>query len=75
MASDQTDWRPDRRASMAAFHSAPFGDFSTELQDPWPVVERLRIALREAQRYCLGAENTTGHCITSLLEILPDEDD
>ena len=30
---------------------------------------------REAERYCLGAENTTGQCITSLLGILPDEDD
>jgi hypothetical protein len=38
-------------------------------------VERLRMALREAERYCLGAENTTRHCITSLLEILPDDDD
>lgn len=60
---------------MTNFHPAPFQDFSTELRDPWPVVERLRMALREAERYCLGAENTTGHCITSLLEVLPNEDD
>jgi hypothetical protein len=38
-------------------------------------VERLRMALREAERYCLGAENTTSHCIASLLEVLPNEDD
>jgi len=60
---------------MTSFHPAPFQDFSTELRDPWPVVERLRMALREAERHCLGAENTTGQCITSLLEILPDDDD
>lgn len=60
---------------MTDFHPAPFQDFSTELRDPWPVVERLRMALREAERYCLGAENFTGQCITSLLEILPDDDD
>jgi hypothetical protein len=52
---------------MTDFHPAPFDAFSTELRDPWPVVERLRMALREAERYCLGAENTTGHCITDLL--------
>jgi hypothetical protein len=57
------------------FHPAPFNDFSTELRDPWPVVERLRMALREAERYCLGAENITGHCITDLLARLPNEDD
>jgi hypothetical protein len=45
------------------------------LRDPWPVVERLRMALREAERYCLGAENITGHCITDLLARLPNEDD
>lgn len=56
-------------------HPAPFQDFSTELRDPWPVVERLRMALREAERYCLGAENTTGHHITALLDHLPTEDD
>jgi len=60
---------------MTEFHPAPFGDFSTELKDPWPVVERLRMALREAERYCLGAENVTGHCIESLLDRLPTEDD
>lgn len=60
---------------MIDFHPAPFQDFSTELRDPWPVVERLRMALREAQRYCLGSENTTGQCITSLLEVLPNDDD
>jgi hypothetical protein len=66
---------PEPITAMSDFHPAPFDDFSTELRDPWPVVERLRMALREAERYCLGAENTTGHCITSLLEILPNEDD
>ena len=60
---------------MTEFHPAPFGDFSAELQDPWPVVERLRIALREAERYCLGAENITGNCIADLLDRLPVEDD
>jgi len=60
---------------MTDFHTAPFQDFSTELRDPWPVIERLRLTLREAERYCLGSENTTGHCITSLLKILPNEDD
>jgi hypothetical protein len=60
---------------MTEFHPAPFDDFSTELADPWPVVECLRMALREAERYCLGAENTTGNCINSLLQVLPDEDD
>jgi len=60
---------------MAEFHPAPFGDFSTELSDPWPVVERLRMALREAQRYCLGAENTTGNAIDCLLDLLPNDDD
>lgn len=59
---------------MPDFHPAPFDDFSAELHDPWPVVERLRIALCEAQRYCLGAENITGHCIEELLDRLPDED-
>ena len=60
---------------MSDFHPAPFQDFSTELRDPWPVVERLRMALREAERYYLGAENITGQCISSLLEVLPDDDD
>jgi len=60
---------------MAKYHDPPFQDFTTELRDPWPVVEQLRTALREAQRYTLGAENTTGHAIDSLLELLPDEDD
>lgn len=32
-------------------------------------------ALREAERYCLGAENITGHCIRELLDRLPAEDD
>jgi hypothetical protein len=45
---------------MTDYHPAPFNEFSTELRDPWPVVERLRMALREAERYCLGAENITG---------------
>ena len=56
------------------YHPAPFGDFSTELRDPWPVVERLRMALREAERYALGAENITGHMITELFDRLPNED-
>lgn len=60
---------------MPKYHPAPFQDFSTELHDPWPVVDRLRMALIEAQRYCLGAENITGNCIDSLLEVLPDDDD
>jgi hypothetical protein len=60
---------------MTGYHLAPFQDFSTELRDPWPVVERLRMALREAERYCPGAENTTGHHITALLDHLPTEDD
>lgn len=57
------------------YHPAPFQDFITELKDPWPVVERLRMALREAQRYTLGSENLTGNCIDSLLTLLPPEDD
>lgn len=57
------------------FHPAPLQDFSTELRDPWPVVERLRLALAEAERYCLGAENITGHCIADLLDRLPADDD
>ena len=60
---------------MPSYHPEPFQDFSTELRDPWPVVERLRMALREAERYCLGAENITGHCIRELLDRLPTEDD
>lgn len=60
---------------MPNYHPAPFGDFSTELADPWPVVERLRIALVEAQRYTPGAENITGLSIDSLLELLPNDDD
>lgn len=60
---------------MTDFHPAPYNDFSTELRDPWPVVERLRMALREAERYCLGAENITGHCISDLLDRLPTDDD
>ena len=58
-----------------AFHPAPFNEFSTELRDPWPVVERLRMALQEAQRYTLGAENLTGHMIDDLLDRLPSDDD
>jgi hypothetical protein len=50
---------------MTSHHPAPFQDFSTELRDPWSVVERLRMAPREAERYCLGAEN-----ITELLKAL-----
>ena len=57
------------------YHPAPFGDWITELSDPWPVVERLRIALNEARRYTLGAENLTGHLIEDLLDQLPSEDD
>jgi len=60
---------------MTEFHPAPFSDFSAELKDPWPVVERLRMALREAERYCPGAENITGNCISDLLDRLPSEDD
>lgn len=60
---------------MTNFHPAPFNNFSTELSDPWPVVERLRIALVEAQYYTPGAENVTGLAIDSLLELLPNEDD
>ena len=60
---------------MTDFRPAPFQDFSTELHDPWPVVERLRMALREAERYCLGSENVTGNCIADLLDRLPVEDD
>ena len=52
-----------------------FSHFSLELKDPWPVVERLRLALVEAQYYTPGAENTTGLAIDSLLELLPSEDD
>ena len=43
---------------MTKFHPAPFNHFSLELKDPWPVVERLRLALVEAQYYTPGAENT-----------------
>lgn len=57
------------------YHPAPYGDFLTELSDPWPVVERLRMALQEAQRYTLGAENLTGHMIDDLLSHLPNDDD
>jgi hypothetical protein len=57
------------------YHPAPYGDFLAELSDPWPVVERLRMALREAQRYTLGAENPTGHMIDDLLAYLPNDDD
>ena len=60
---------------MTNFHPAPFNHFSLELKDPWPVVERLRLALVEAQYYTPGAENTTGLAIDSLLELLPNEDD
>jgi hypothetical protein len=60
---------------MTDFHPAPFQDFSTELRDPWPVVERLRMVLVEAQYYTPGAENMTGLAIDSLLELLPNEDD
>lgn len=60
---------------MTEFHSAPFNDFSLELKDPWPVVERLRLALVEAQYYTPGAENATGLSIDSLLELLPNDDD
>ena len=60
---------------MTEFHSAPFNHFSLELRDPWPVVERLRLALVEARYYTPGAENTTGLAIDSLLELLPNEDD
>jgi hypothetical protein len=57
------------------YHPAPFGDWITELRDPWPVIERLRLALNEARRYTLGAENLTGHLIEDLLDQLPSEDD
>lgn len=57
------------------FHPAPFAAFSTRLADPWPVVERLRLALVEARYYTPGAENTTGLCIDSLLDLLPNDDD
>jgi hypothetical protein len=60
---------------MTEFHAAPFNDFSLELKDPWPVVERLRLALVEAQYYTPGAENVTGLSIDSLLELLPNDDD
>jgi hypothetical protein len=60
---------------MTHFHPAPFQDFSTELRDPWPCIERLRLALVEAQYYTPGSENTTGLAIDSLLELLPNEDD
>lgn len=60
---------------MTDFHHAPFDHFSLELRDPWPVVERLRLALVEAQYYTPGAENATGLAIDSLLELLPNEDD
>ena len=60
---------------MSNFHPAPFDNFSTELSDPWPVVERLRLALVEAQYYTPGAENVTGLAIDSLLELLPYEND
>ena len=39
---------------MIDFRPAPFQDFSTELRDPWPVVERLRLALREAALRIIG---------------------
>lgn len=57
------------------YHPAPFGDWITEIRDPWPVIERLRLALNEARRYTLGAENPTGHLIEDLLDQLPSEDD
>ena len=57
------------------YHPAPYGDFLAELSDPWPVVERLRMALQEARRYTLGAENLTGHMIDDLLAYLPNDDD
>ena len=57
------------------YHPAPYGDWITELRDPWPVIERLRLALNEARRYTLGAENLTGNLIEDLLDQLPSEDD
>lgn len=60
---------------MTDFHPAPFDDFTTDLSDPWPVIERLRLALVEAQYYTPGAENTTGLAIDSLLELLPNKND
>jgi hypothetical protein len=60
---------------MTTYHPAPFGDFSTEVSDPWPVVERLRLALVEAQYYTPGDTNITGLSIDALLELLPNEDD
>ena len=60
---------------MTDFHPAPFNEFSAELRDPWLVVRKLRMALQEAQRYTLGAENLTGHMIDDLLDRLPSDDD
>ena len=50
---------------------AQLGDFSAELGDPWPVIERLRMALREAERWCAGDTNITAHCIIDLIDRLP----
>ena len=60
---------------MTDFHPAPFNEFSAELRDPWLVVRKLRIALREAECYCPGAENITGNYIADLLDRLPSDDD
>lgn len=60
---------------MTDFHPAPFNDFTTDLFDPWPVIEGLRLALVEAQYYTPGAENTTGLATDSLLELLPNKND
>ena len=68
-------WLVSLGNEVTDFHAAPFNEFSTELRDPWPVVRKLRMALREAERYCPGAENITGHCIADLLDRLPCDDD
>lgn len=57
------------------YHPAPLGDWLAELRDPWPVIDRLRMALNEARRYTLGDTNCTGLSIDSLLQLLPREED
>ena len=57
------------------YHPEPLGDWLLEASDPWPIIDRLRMALREAQRYTLGNTNITGMLIAELLDYLPSEDD